>query len=119
MFAADRPDPPGVPAAVVFLARFSRSGFARPLSPPIARELIRATNVLTLELNDFYWYAAALDLLWPTIGTARADPLERLTAGTPCYSLGIDRSTGVEPVVERILACLEQLPKRALESLHP
>src|SRR6185503_11428197 len=26
--------------------------------------------LLTLELNDFYWYAAALDLLWPPIGQA-------------------------------------------------
>lgn len=113
------PDPAGVPAAIVFLARFSKSGFARPIVPAVARELIRATNVLTLELNDFYWYAAALDLLWPTIGPARAEPLERLTVGTPCYSLGIDRSAGVEPVVARILACLDQQPKRALETQLP
>lgn len=113
------PEPEGVPAALVFLARFSKNGFARPLAPAVARELIRATNVLTLELNDFYWYAAALDLLWPPIGPARTEPLARLTAGTPCYSLGIDRTAGVEPVVARILACLDQQPKRAVESLLP
>jgi hypothetical protein len=113
------PDPAGVRAEIVFLARFSSPGFARLIPRTVARELIRATNVLTLELNDFYWYAAALDLLWPPVGPTRADPLERLTATTPCYSLGIDRATGVEPVVARILDCLGKQPKRALETLRP
>jgi hypothetical protein len=113
------PDAAGVPAEVVFLARFSRDGHVRQLAPAVARELIRATNVLTLELNDFYWYAAALDLLWPPIGPVRVDTLERLTATTPCYSLGIDRRAGVQPVVDHILACLERQPKRALETLRP
>lgn len=112
-------NPDGVRAEIVFLARFSQPGFARLIPRTVARELIRATNVLTLELNDFYWYAAALDLLWPPIGPARVEPLERLTATTPCYSLGIDRGAGVEPVVDRILACLDQQPKRALETLRP
>ena len=110
------PDPPGVRPALVFLARFSKPGFADPLPAPLARELIRATNTLTLELNDFYWYAAALDLLWPALGAQRADPLESLTAAVPCYSLGIDRSAGVGPVVERILACLHEQPQHALET---
>jgi hypothetical protein len=113
------PNPDGVRAEIVFLARFSEPGFARLIPRSVAKELIRATNVLTLELNDFYWYAAALDLLWPPVGPARVDPLERLTATTPCYSLGIDRGAGVEPVVARILACLEQQPKRAVETLRP
>jgi len=113
------PEPPGERVEVVFLARFSQPGFARLIPRTVARELIRATNVLTLELNDFYWYAAALDLLWPPVGPTRADPLERLTATTPCYSLGIDRATGVQPVVDRILDCLDKQPKRALETLRP
>jgi hypothetical protein len=113
------PEPAGVRPEIVFLARFSSPGFARSIPPPVARELIRATNVLTLELNDFYWYAAALDLLWPPVAAARAEPLERLTATTPCYSLGIDRAAGVEPVVERILECLHHEPRGTLETQRP
>jgi hypothetical protein len=38
------------------------------------------------------------------------DPLLRLVRSTPCFSLGIDRSAGVEPVVEQVLECLQQQP---------
>lgn len=109
----------GVRPALLFLARFSREGFARPIPPPMAREMIRATNVLTLELNDFYWYAAALDLLWPPTGAPRQGPIERLTMTTPCYLLGIDRAGGVEPVVERIRSYLNEKPEPALETQLP
>jgi hypothetical protein len=103
--AAD-PSPSGVRAAHVFLARFSAPGGVQPLAPPVARDLLAASNRLTLELDDFEWWAAALDLLWP--GTARAggDPIGRLVHATPCHALGIDRARGVLPVVEQILACV-------------
>jgi hypothetical protein len=113
------PDPAGVRPALVFLARFSPKGFARPLPPDVARDLIRATNQLTLELNDFYWYAAALDLLYPGGNEAAERVLERLTRATPCLSLGIDRSAGVGAVVDQVLACLRRPARPALEVNAP
>jgi hypothetical protein len=97
---------PGVRPALVFLTRFSTTGFARPIPPATAMEWVRATNVLTLELNDYYWYSAALDLLWPGKPQAAESSVQRLVRTTPCISLGIDRSRGVAPVVEQVLACL-------------
>jgi hypothetical protein len=98
---------------VLFLPQFSRHGFVRQIAPGEAYELLAASNRLTLEVNDYYWYTAALDLLWPQPGNARRqlDVLQRLTATTPCYSLGIDRSAGVGPVVERVLECLHGAPE--------
>jgi hypothetical protein len=95
--------------AALFIPQFARAGFARRIPSGIASELLGATNRLTLELNDYYWYTAALDLLWPSAGNAdrQLRVLQRLTATTPCYALGIDRSGGVEPVVARILDSVE------------
>lgn len=116
MFAAPlEASPAGVRPALLFLARFSTPGFVRPISVPIAGEWIRATNLLTLELNDFYWYAAALDLWWPDTKNTADDPVQRLTRTTPCYSLGIDRARGVDPVVEQVMACLDGQARTALE----
>jgi hypothetical protein len=113
------PEPDGVKPAVLFLARFSESGFQELIPPALAREQVRATNLLTLELNDYYWYASALDLLWPSLEGAQTDAVEKLTSTTPCYTLGIDRTAGVEAVVERILACLGELPNQILETQKP
>jgi hypothetical protein len=95
--------------AALFLPRFAQPGYARRLEPAVACELLEASNRLTLELSDYAWYAAALDLLWPQPGTARGRlrVLERLTSATPCWALGIDRAAGVEPVVDRVLRCLD------------
>jgi hypothetical protein len=99
-------NPPGVRAAKVFLNRFSDRSYVRRIPPRLAHQAIVATNVLTLELNDFYWYTAALDLLWPELRPGAPQSLLHLTQNTPCYTLGIDRSRGTRPVVEEILACL-------------
>ncbi len=103
-------NPPGIRPALVFLPRFSSAGYVRAIPPPEACDIILATNLLTLELNDFYWYAAALDLLWPGENHAAEKRVHRLTRTTPCFSLGIDRSAGVGPVVDRILECLQGQP---------
>jgi hypothetical protein len=94
--------------AALFIPRFTPHGSVTSLAPDIASELLWATNRLTLELNDFYWYTAALDLLWPAAGHAahQASVLARLTSQTPCFTLGIDRGAGVEAVVERVLDCV-------------
>ncbi|HET6202854.1 MAG TPA: hypothetical protein VFI25_08640 [Planctomycetota bacterium] len=113
------PDSSGVRPALVFLTRFSSEGFARVLPPDVACGLIRATNQLTLELNDFYWYAAALDLLFPGGNDAAERVVESLTRSVPCYSLGIDRSAGVGAVVDQVLACLRRPSRPALKVNAP
>jgi hypothetical protein len=102
----------------LFIPAFTRRGFVQPIAGGVASELLGATNRLTLELNDYYWYTAALDLLWPEAGNAerQLSALKRLTATTPCYALGIDRSAGVDPVVAQILKCVgwsSQLTRQA------
>jgi hypothetical protein len=110
MFAAPAgPEPLPVRAAALFLARFSPRGAVRPLPPAAAYDLVRATNTLTLELNDFDWYAAGLDLLWPGEQHAGEDPLRRLTRDTPCFVLAIDRAAGVSAVVDQIQDCMRGL----------
>jgi tRNA-splicing ligase RtcB (3'-phosphate/5'-hydroxy nucleic acid ligase) len=108
---AERPIRP----AALFIPTFASRGFVQRVAGEIASELLSATNRLTVELSDYYWYTAALDLLWPQPGHAERhlSVLKRLTATTPCYTLGIDRSAGVDPVVTQILECLgwsSQLP---------
>ena len=97
----DRPVRP----AALFIPRFTAQGSVEPIAPAVASELLWATNRLTLELDDYNWYTAGLDLLWPSAGHAarQLSVLAQLTAETPCYALGIDRSAGVEAVVERVL----------------
>lgn len=114
------PEGPALQAAqpaMLLIPQFSRCGFVRPISPGVACELLGAVNRLTLELNDYHWYTAALDLLWPQPGNAQRqlDVLKRLTATTPCYTLGIDRSAGVEGVVDQVLRCLHGYPDALAE----
>jgi hypothetical protein len=97
-----------VTATAIFMPQFSRTGFVAPVAADIACERIGAINRLTLELNDYYWYTAALDLLWPQGHNAQRqlDVLRTLTAITPCYTLGIDRSAGTAAVVDQVLQCI-------------
>jgi len=99
--------PPARPVAL-FIPRFTDHGFVKPMPAGVACEIVNASNRLTLELNDYDWYTAALDLLWPEPGLAarQVDVLRRLTEGTSCYALGIDRSAGVSAVVDRIVDCV-------------
>jgi len=94
---------------VLFLPQFSQYSFVRPILAPVASELIGASNRLTLGLNNYYWYTAALDMLWPQSGNShrQLSTLQTLTTNTPCFALGINRSAGVEAVVEQILNCLK------------
>jgi len=103
----DSMDTPARPKAL-FIPRFTEQGFVKEMPAGRASELLNASNRLTLELNDYDWYTAALDLLWPQPGHAASqlDVLRRLTGGTSCYALGIDRSAGVSAVVDRIVECV-------------
>ncbi len=62
-------------------------------------------NRLTRELDDYGWYAAALDMTWPHAGQAykRIEAIRRLTEKADCFELGIDRTAGPQAVVEDII----------------
>lgn len=93
----------------IFFPRFSERGYIRQIDPQQACERLEAAHRLTPELSDYAAYAAALELLWPHPGTARARlaVLAGLTATAACFELGIDRSAGIAPVVEGIVAALD------------
>ena len=108
LFHAVAPWEGGMEPRAVFLPVFSERRGVRPLAPGLAAEKLLAVNRLTRELNDYQWYAAALDLQWPDPGSSArgVDTLRRLTRRTPCFELGIDRAAGVDAVVEDILGAL-------------
>lgn len=97
-----------VKPAALFLPQFAEQRFVTPLTSELAAEKMVAINRLTRELDDYSWYAAALEMHWPNIGQARnrLEVLRRFAGNVRCYELGIDRSAGVNAVVEDILANL-------------
>ncbi len=94
--------------AALFLPQFTTRRCVTPLTSELAAEKIVAINRLTRELDDYSWYAAALEMHWPNIGQARnrLEVLRRFAENVRCYELGIDRSAGVEAVVEDVLGDL-------------
>jgi hypothetical protein len=90
--------------AVLFLPQFAPQRYLLPLTAEIAAERLVAINRLTRELDDYGWYAAALDMTWPRPGQAahRVQVLRRFAEQVRCFELGIDRAAGVEVVVEDI-----------------
>lgn len=97
--------PPKIKPRWMFLPQFSSRRYMKSLAPELVAEKILAMNRLTRELDDYGWYAAALDMHWPKVGQAsnRIEVLRRFAQQVRCYELGIDRSAGVEAVVEDIL----------------
>lgn len=93
-----------VAAGVMVLPEFSPRAYAEPLSPQIAAGELENCNMLTREVNDYYWFAATLNLLRPDISPLHRgrETLQHLLGEIPAYRLGIDRSGGVAPVVETI-----------------
>jgi hypothetical protein len=92
----------------LFLPHFSSRRSLTQIAPELAVEKIMAMNRLTRELDDYGWYAAALEMAWPQASHARnrLDVLHRFTEQTLCFELGIDRSAGVEAVVEDVLRAI-------------
>jgi hypothetical protein len=101
-------EPEKVKPAVFFLPQFSPRRYMISLDPESAAEKMVAINRLTRELDDYGWYASALDMHWPHAGQAsnRIEVLRRFAKNVRCFELGIDRSAGVEAVVEDILGGL-------------
>jgi len=93
----------------LFLPQFTPTRQIREIAAAVAMEKIIAMNRLTLELDDYGWYAAALDLHWPQAGQAsrRVETVQRFSHNLRCFELGIDRTAGVAAVVEDILATVQ------------
>jgi hypothetical protein len=100
-------DPPWAPRAL-FLPHFSARRVTR-LSPAEAAERFMAMNRLTLEVDDYTWFASALDLHWPSPGlTARRTiAVEGLTRRATCFDLGVDPRAGVAAAVADVLGSLD------------
>jgi hypothetical protein len=94
-----------VPATALFVPRFTPHSFVRPLAVDRCMELLLAFNTLTREVNDYQWFAATLDVGWPTLRSLerRAATLRALLERVRAYEIGIDRTQGVEPVVRTVL----------------
>lgn len=92
------------PAGLIILPEFAPRGGSERLAAQSALALLENYNQLTREINDYYWYAATLNLLRPEQLPARERLLclEKLIARAPVYRLYIDRSKGVEPVIDEI-----------------
>ena len=103
-----------VPPAILFLPQFSSRSYLIELAPELAVEKILAMNRLTRELDDYGWYAAALDLHWPVASRAvqRVEVIRQFAQRIACFELGIDRSAGVGAVVEDILRVVKT-PRRS------
>ncbi len=90
----------------VFLPQFSDQSYVKELSPSLAAEKIIAMNHLALELNDYNWYASALDMQWPKLGlaTERLEVIRKFASIPRWYELGIDRKAGLAQTVKDILS---------------
>lgn len=95
-------------AAALFLPQFAPQRYVKKITAELAAEKMLAMNRLTRELDDYYWYASALEMHWPRPNHAaqRAEIMRRFAARTRCFELGIDRGAGVEAVVKDILHVL-------------
>jgi hypothetical protein len=98
--------PQKVKPALFFLPQFTPQRELREIAAEAALEKMTAINRLTRELDDYYWYAAALEMHWPKAGQAqkRAAVLHKLVRAVSCFELGIDRHAGVKAVVQDILS---------------
>ena len=92
-------------ASALFVPRFTQQGYIRPLELDRCMEMLVAFNELTREVNDYYWFAATLNVLWAAPGSLerRAATLRSLLERVNRFEIGIDRTLGVEPVVRGIL----------------
>jgi hypothetical protein len=105
-----RPAPEGPPWAprALFLPHFSARRVTR-LTPGEAAERFMAMNRLTLEVDDYTWFASALDMHWPSPGLTarRTSAVESLTRRAACFDLGVDRTAGVAAAVADVLGSLD------------
>jgi len=93
------------PAGAVFLPTFSSRTEVRPLDAKVGVDRMLAINAQSRKITDYYWFASALDMMWPRLGGAaqRVSKLTHLLASTRTFDLRIGPESGVEPVLDAIL----------------
>jgi hypothetical protein len=105
-----RPADDGQPWAprALFLPHFTDRHVIR-LLPGEAAERFLAMNRLTLEVDDYAWFASALDLHWPSPGLTarRTTAVETLARRAACFDLGVDPTAGVAAAVADVLGSLD------------
>lgn len=101
---------PGADAGMILLPDFYRQAETKRLTVAEAWSNLHNFNILTREINDYYWFAAAANLLSPEVlvPDERLRGLKRLAEKVPVYHLSIDRKEGVAPLTDRILNLKEK-----------
>lgn len=100
-----------VPAGSLFIPKFSTPAGVTPLDLDVCVDKLMSINTQTREVNDYYWFAATLGLLWPKAdrATRRIAELTELLSQAGTYELNIDPEAGVGPVVDMILQHAERI----------
>lgn len=93
----------------LLLPRFSGRRYLHELDTETAAVRLTAGNRLTRELDDYEWYVAALAMLWPELEAQRqrGRAVSRLVENVKAFELGIDRTAGLDAVVEDALAACD------------
>jgi hypothetical protein len=99
------------PARLILLPEFAPRAQVREIPAPQAVSLIHQYNLLTRELNDYYWFAAAAGLLRPErfLPEERIAALRELLHRVPVYRLDIDRQEGLPLLLERIQKLFQEV----------
>jgi len=102
------------PGALLLIPRFTTRTDLVRLETGLCAERLLAMNGQTREVDDFEWFAAALNVAWPTTDSLmrRAGTLQAFLDGMECFDLGIDRTRGVAPVTQIILRQLRSAGER-------
>lgn len=93
------------PVGALFLPRFGRPGGLRRLDPETSLDRLLAVNTQSRKVNDYYYFASALEMKWPRPGRAagRIARLEALLRNAALYELTLDPEAGVERALEAVL----------------
>ena len=103
------PDAALEPQLILF-PYFTSQPTVRPLEAEIAAEKVLASNRLTREIDDYDWYKSALRLHWPQpmISALMVEVVNTFVRQARCFELGIDRTSGIKPVVRTICELYQQ-----------
>lgn len=109
--------PIGIRSAALFLPNFSPQCYIKRIVPEIAVEKLLAVNRLTPEIDNYYRYASALEMIWPKVGQMHLRPkiLCMLTQKTLCFDLGINRTQGADVVIKDIMSSVKEKHLNAKE----
>jgi hypothetical protein len=90
------------PIGAIFLPRFGSPAGLRRLDPEPSLDRLLAINTQSRKVNDYTYFASALEMKWPRPGRAagRVARLEALLGSALLYELTLDPGSGLERVLE-------------------